>query len=44
MRYDELMDYANMDRAASGVAFDAVYQEEMTVRNLLKLFEQAGGL
>ena len=44
LRYDELMDYANMDRAASGVAFDAVYQEEMTVRNLLKLFEQAGGL
>lgn len=44
LRYDELMDYANMDRAASGVAFNAVYQEEMTVRNLLKLFEQAGGL
>ena len=44
LRYDELMDYANMDRAASEVAFDAVYQEEMTVRNLLKLFEQAGGL
>lgn len=44
IRYDELMKYANIDSTASGAVFGAVYQDGMTVRKLLKLLRQAGGL
>lgn len=41
-RYDELMKYAVIDSEVSDLIFNIVYQEKMTVNNMMKLFRQEG--